>query len=84
MHYIHQADCQKDNSLHKDPNDSTIIQYVINQHQLFDLKKSSVCDSGDTKPGDSSSITTLPFNHQKKININSIPHQHHYGNRSET
>ena len=59
---------------HKDPNVYIIHPlcgvpvHMVNQQQLFDLKKSSLGDSGDTYPTDSSDPKTiLPFFQLKKI-----------------
>ena len=79
-------------SKHKDPNVYTMhplcggLVCMVNQQQLFDLKKSSLVDSGDTDPTDSSAPKTiLPFFQPKKIKTEKdTPHQHLYGTRSKT
>ena len=85
----------KDNCMvvtkHKDPNAYIIHPlcggplHMVNQWQLFDLKKLSLGDSGDTDPTDSSAPKTiLPFFQPKKIKTEKdTPHQHPYGTRSK-
>ena len=77
---------------HKDPNVYIIhplcggLVCMVNQQQLFDLKKSSLGDSGDSDPtGPSSPKTNLPFYQLKKLKPETdTPHQHPYGTRSKT
>ena len=77
---------------HKDPNVYTIRPlcggpvHTVNQWQLFDLKKSSLGDSGDTDPTDSSAPKTiLTFFMAKNIKMEKdTPPQHLYGTRSKT
>ena len=59
---------------------------MVNWWQLFDLKKSSLGDSEDPDPTDSSSPKTiLPFFQPKKTKTEKdTPHQHLYGTRSKT
>ena len=60
--------------------------HTVNKQQLIDLKKSSLGDSGDTDPTDSSAPKTiLPFFQLRKIKMEKdTPHQHPYGTRSKT
>ena len=81
-------------SKHKDPNIYIIHPlcgvpvHTVNWWQLFDLKKSSLGDGGDSDPDptDSSSPkTNLPFFQPKKLKLETkTPHQHPYGTRSKT
>ena len=79
-------------SKHKDPNVYTIhplcggLVHMVNQWQLFDLKKSSLGDSRDPDPTDSSAPKTmLPFFQPKMTKMeNDTPHQHPYGTKSKT
>ena len=61
---------------------------MVNQWQLFDLKKSSFGDSGDLDPDPTNSSSpkiNLPFFQLKKLKPEQdIPHQHPYGTRSKT
>ena len=61
---------------------------MVNQQQLFDLKKSSLGDRGDLDPDpttSSSPRTNLPFYHPKKTkNGKDRPHNHPYSTRSKT
>ena len=59
---------------------------MVNWEQLFDLKRSSLGDSGDTDLTDSSPKTTLPFYQPKRIKQDNMdtPHQHPYGISSKT
>ena len=75
---------------HKDPKVYTInllcggLVHTVNQQQLFDLRKSSLGDSGDSDPtSPSSSKANLPFYQPKKLQPDT-PHQHPYGMRSKT
>ena len=70
-------------SKHKDPNVYTFhpvcggLVHMVNWWQLFDLKKSSIGDSGDTDPTASSPKTNLPFFQPKKTEPDKdTPHQH--------
>ena len=79
-------------SKHKDPTVYTILPlcgslvHMDNQQQLFDIKKSSPGDGGDTDPTDSSAPkTSSPFFQPKMIKMGKdTPHQHLYGTRSKT
>ena len=81
-------------SKHKDPNVYMIhplcggLMHRVNCQQLFDLKKSSLGDSGylDSDPTTSSSPrTNLPFYQPKKTKIEKDrPHNHPYGTRTKT
>ena len=61
---------------------------MVNRQQLFDMKKSSLGDSGDLDPGPtnlSSPKTNIPFFQPKKMKPEKdTPHQHPYGTRSKT
>ena len=77
-------------SKHKDPNVYTVhlmrggpVHTVI-WWQLFYLEKSSLGDSRNTDPTDSSPKTNLPFYQPKRIKQDNTPHQHPYGTRSKT
>ena len=79
---------------HKDPNIYIIHPlcggpvHTVNEWLLFDLKRSSLGDSGDLDPdptNSSSPKTNLPFYQLKKIKTKKdTPHQHLYGTRSKT
>ena len=78
---------------HKDPNVYIILPScgglvcMVNWQQLFDLKKSSLGDSGDLDPdptATSSPGTKLPFFQPKKKIEQDRPHNHPYGTRSKT
>ena len=71
---------------HKDPEVYIIhplyrgLVHTVNWWQLFDLKKSSLGDSGD-----SALETKLPFFQPKKTKTDlDRPHNHLYGTRSKT
>ena len=76
---------------HKDPNVYIIHPlcggpvHMVNQWQLFDLKKSSLGDGGPDPTVSSSPQSNLPFFQLKKLKLDTkAPHQHSYGNRSKT
>ena len=81
-------------SKHKDPNVYIIHPLcggpvcTVNQQQLFDLKKSSLRESGDLDPDptiSSSPKTNLPFFQPKKTKTDKDrPYTHPYGTRSKT
>ena len=81
-------------SKHKDPNVYIIhplcggLVHTVNWQQLFDLKKSSLRDSGDLDPDPTNSSyprTNLPFYEPKEIKTEKDkPHDHPYGTRSKT
>ena len=64
---------------HKNPNVYTILPmcwgqvHMVNQQQLIDLGKSSIGDSGDIDPTDSSPKTNLPFTNQRELNRSLLP-----------
>ena len=62
------------------------LVHMANQQQLFDLKKSSLGDIGDSDPTNASSPgTNLPFFQLKKLKPKKdIPHHHLYGTKSKT
>ena len=61
---------------------------TVNQQQLFDLKKSSLRDGGNSNSTTrdlASPKTNLPFTNPKGIKTErDTPHQHSYGTRSKT
>ena len=81
-------------SKHKDPNVYIIhpscggLVHMVNQQQLFVLKKSALWDSGDLDPDPTNSSfprTNLPFYEPRKMKPkDDMPHQHPYGTRSKT